>query len=329
MTDRPAAPAPLELVERALAGDRGAVARLITLVERGSDDLPAVMQAIFPHTGRAYVAGVTGAPGAGKSTIVQELITRIRGGGERLGVLAVDPTSPFSGGALLGDRVRMQSHATDTGVFIRSMAARGHLGGLALAAPEAVRILDAAGAAYVLLETVGVGQSEVEIMDAADTVIVVVTPRWGDGIQVNKAGVLEIGDVFVVNKADRDGTRDTVRDLNQMLDLGAHTSWRPPVVETVATTGQGIEGLWAAVGAHRAHLESTGGLAQRRRARLAREITSVAAERVRSHIGTGAAAVLDDLVDRAARRELDPEAAAVELLDRLGMGRTAPLPGPD
>ena len=208
---------------------------------------------------------MTGAPGAGKSTLVQALITQIRGEGHRVAVLAVDPTSPFSGGALLGDRVRMQGHATDGGVFIRSMAARGHLGGLALAAPEAIRILDAAGAAYILVETVGVGQSEVEVMHAADTTVVVVTPRWGDGIQAGKAGLLEIGDVFVVNKADRDGARETVRELNQMIDFGAHLPWRPPVLEAVATAGTGVAQLWSALKAHRAHLETSGELGERRR----------------------------------------------------------------
>ncbi len=277
------------------------------------------MAAVFPHTGHAYAVGVTGAPGAGKSTLVQALITQIRGEGHRVAVLAVDPTSPFSGGALLGDRVRMQGHATDKEVFIRSMAARGHLGGLALAAPEAIRILDAAGAAYVLVETVGVGQSEVEVMHAADTTVVVVTPKWGDSIQAGKAGLLEIGDVFAVNKADRDGGRDTVRELNQMLDLGPHTSWRPPVLETVGTAGTGVGQLWAAVKAHRSHLEASGELGERRRVRLAREIANLAAERVRYHVGGNAAGVLDELVGRAERRELDPGAAATELLAALGL----------
>jgi LAO/AO transport system kinase len=277
------------------------------------------MEAVFPYTGRAFTIGVTGAPGAGKSTLVQALITQIRGEGHRVAVLAVDPTSPFSGGALLGDRVRMQGHATDGGVFIRSMAARGHLGGLALAAPEAIRILDAAGADYVLVETVGVGQSEVEVMHAADTTVVVVTPRWGDGIQAGKAGLLEIGDVFAVNKADRDGGRDTVRDLNQMIDLGAHRAWRPPVLETVATAGTGVPELWAALKSHRAHLDSSGELVERRRERLGREIANLAAERVRYHVGNEAAPVLDALVARAQRREIDPGAAATELLSTLGL----------
>jgi len=309
----------VSLVQRALAGDRTAVARLISLVEKGAPELPAVMHEVFPHTGHAFTVGVTGAPGAGKSTLVQALITQIRGEGHRVAVLAVDPTSPFSGGALLGDRVRMQGHATDGGVFIRSMAARGHLGGLALAAPEAIRILDAAGAAYILVETVGVGQSEVEVMHAADTTVVVVTPRWGDGIQAGKAGLLEIGDVFVVNKADREGARETVRELNQMIDFGAHLPWRPPVLEAVATAGTGVAQLWSALKAHRAHLESSGELAERRRGRLTREIANLAAERVRYHVGGEAAPVLNDLVTRAERREIDPGAAATELLAKLGL----------
>jgi len=277
------------------------------------------MASLFPHTGKAYTVGVTGAPGAGKSTLVEALITQIRADALPVGVLAVDPTSPFSGGALLGDRVRMQTHATDNGVFIRSMAARGHLGGLALAAPEAIRVLDAAGAAYVLVETVGVGQSEVEVMHAADTTVVVVTPRWGDGIQAGKAGLLEIGDVFAVNKADREGSRDSVRELNQMIDLGEHRRWRPPVLETVATARQGVAELWAAIKAHRADLEVSGDLAARRRRRLAKEIADLAAERVRYHVGAEESGMLDALVDRAERRELDPGAASVELLHQLGL----------
>ena len=307
------------LVERALSGERTAVARLISLVESGGPGLAPAMAAIYPHTGHAHVLGVTGAPGAGKSTMVQCLIGRARAEGQPVAVLAVDPTSPFSGGALLGDRVRMQSHATDQGVFIRSMAARGHLGGLALATPEAVRILDAAGAGWVLVETVGVGQSEVEVMHAADTVVVVVTPRWGDGIQAGKAGLLEIGDIFAVNKADREGSRDTVRELNQMLDLGPERPWRPPVLETVASSGTGIEQLWAAVGAHRRHLEESGELEERRRTRLAGEIASLAAERVRYRIGAQAAPALARLVARAMRREIDPQAAAGALLAELGL----------
>jgi LAO/AO transport system kinase len=246
-------------------------------------------------------------------------VRAFRAAGKRVGVLAVDPSSPFSGGALLGDRVRMQDHATDSGVYIRSMASRGHLGGLSWATPQAVRVLDAAGCDVVLVETVGVGQSEIEVAGLADTTVVLLAPGMGDGIQAAKAGILEVADVFVVNKADRDGSRETVRELNQMIDLGAHLPWRPPVLETVATAGTGVGELWAAVKAHRAHLESSGELGERRRVRLSREIANLAAERVRYHVGREAAPILDDLVTRAERREIDPGAAATELLAKLGL----------
>jgi LAO/AO transport system ATPase len=207
------------LVRGAVGGDRRCIARLISMVEDGGRPLRAVMDALHPHTGDAYSVGITGAPGAGKSTLTERLVRRARAVGKDVGVLAVDPTSPFSGGALLGDRVRMQNHATDPGVFIRSMATRGHLGGIALATPEAVRVLDAAGKDVVFIETVGVGQAEVEISDACDTTLVVLNPGWGDAVQAAKAGLLEIADVFVVNKADREGTRETVRELRQMLAM--------------------------------------------------------------------------------------------------------------
>ena len=210
---------PEALVDGALAGDRASVARLISMVEKGGDSAHAAIARLYPHTGSAYTVGITGAPGAGKSTLTDKLIGRIRKEGVEVGVLAIDPSSPFSGGAILGDRVRMQDHATDAGVFIRSMATRGHLGGLSLATPQAVRVLDAAGKPWVLIETVGVGQVEIEVAGAADTTMVVVNPGWGDAVQAAKAGLLEIADLFVVNKADRDGAAETVRDLEFMLDL--------------------------------------------------------------------------------------------------------------
>jgi LAO/AO transport system kinase len=308
----------LSLVERVLAGDRQAVAKLISLVEDGDPELAPAMEALFPHTGRAYVIGITGAPGAGKSTLTEALLRPIRSGGHRVAVLAVDPSSPFSGGALLGDRVRIQSHTGDPGVFIRSMATRGHLGGLAVATPEAVRIMDAGGWGYVIVETVGVGQSEVEVTKSADSTVVVVTPRWGDGVQAAKAGLLEIGDLFVVNKADREGARETVRELDQMLDLGPTRAWRPPVLETVATEGRGIDELWSALQAHRAHQEASGELERRRRKRIATEIAGLMAERVRSRTERDAAQILDDLVARVGRREMSPRAAADRLLTTLG-----------
>src|SRR5690348_10454562 len=225
------------------------------MVEKGGDAAHAAIARLYPHTGSAYTVGITGAPGAGKSTLTDKLISRIRKDDVEVGVLAIDPSSPFSGGAILGDRVRMQDHATDPGVFIRSMATRGHLGGLSLATPQAVRVLDAAGKPWVLIETVGVGQVEIEVAGAADTTMVVVNPGWGDAVQAAKAGLMEIADVFVVNKADREGAKETIRDLKAMLDMSAVKDWRPPVVETVATTGSGIDELWDALAEHRAFLD--------------------------------------------------------------------------
>lgn len=312
---------PVVLVERALTGDRGAVAKLISVVETGGRDAATVVAEIYPHTGHAYAIGITGAPGAGKSTLTDKLIGRIRRDDVEVGVLAIDPTSPFSGGAILGDRVRMQDHATDSGVYIRSMATRGHLGGLSLATRQGVRILDAAGKPWVVIETVGVGQVEVEIAEAADTTIVVLTPGWGDGVQANKAGLLEIADLFVVNKSDREGTAETVRDLELMLDLSGHPAWRPRIVETVATTGTGIDELWAAIAEHRRHLESTGELERRRRARLRDELRTIVTRRFDDEVDQLCRGErFDGLVALVASRELDPYSAADELLrssDRL------------
>src|SRR5713226_3171344 len=214
------------LAQKVLSGDRRAVARAISMVEDGSEDLPTLSEALYPKTGRAPTIGLTGAPGVGKSSLAAQLVSAARARDRTVAVLAIDPTSPFTGGALLGDRLRMQAHATDPGVFIRSMATRGHLGGMALAAPEALRILDASGKDLVLIETVGVGQAEVEVASATDTTLVVVAPGWGDAIQVAKAGILEIADIFVVNKADKEGANDAVRDLNTMLRTGPKTDWR-------------------------------------------------------------------------------------------------------
>ena len=274
---------PDELVAASRAGDRAATARLISLIERGGEPARAVGRLTFGSGGDAYTVGVTGAPGAGKSTLTDRLITEQRRRGEPIGVLAVDPSSPFSGGALLGDRVRMQDHSLDAGVFIRSMATRGHQGGLALATPEAIRVLAAAGLSLVLVETVGVGQVEIEVAGATDSTVVVVNPGWGDAIQANKAGLLEVADVFVVNKADRPGALETARDLEHMLDLGLAGevgAWRPPIVAAVSTTGEGIDDVWAALREHRRHLEATGQLASRRRRRLANELREVLLRRL-------------------------------------------------
>jgi LAO/AO transport system kinase len=303
------------LVARAVEGDRGSIAKLISLVESGGPDAAEAGAALYPHTGHAYTIGLTGAPGAGKSSLTDGLIARIRQDDVEVGVLAVDPTSPFSGGAILGDRVRMQEHATDPGVYIRSMATRGHLGGLALATPRAARVLDAAGKPWIIVETVGVGQVEVDIAGAADTTVVVVNPGWGDGVQANKAGLMEIADLFVVNKADRDGVADTVRDLEAMLDLSGHTEWRPPIVRTVATRGEGIDELWDVINEHRAFQEEGGRLERRREARLRDELRAIVRARLEEQVHDACRDdVFEELVARVVRRELDPHAAASELL---------------
>ena len=306
---------PEELVRAATAGDRAALARLLSLIERGGAPARQVGRLTFPLGGRGYSVGLTGAPGAGKSTLTDRLIALVRAAGDEVGVLAVDPTSPFSGGAILGDRVRMQEHALDPGVFIRSMATRGHLGGLALATREAARALDAVGLPIVLIETVGVGQVEVDIAQAADTTVVVVTPGWGDSVQANKAGLLEVADVFVVNKADRPGVADTQRDLELMLEMSAPADWRPPIVRAVAADGQGTAEVWAAIGEHRRHLEESGLLAERRRRRLRDELREIVVRRIEAEAyERWGQAGLDDLMARMEARELDPYAAADLLL---------------
>jgi LAO/AO transport system kinase len=308
-----------DLVDRARSGDPRAVARLISLVEDGSPALRGVMAALAPHAGGAYIVGLTGSPGVGKSTTTSALVTEFRALGRRVGVLAVDPSSPFSGGALLGDRVRMQEHATDPGVFIRSMASRGHLGGLAATTPQALRVLDAAGCEVVLVETVGVGQSEVEVASAADTTVVLIAPDMGDGIQAAKAGILEIGDVFVVNKADRDGADAAARELNHMLALGERREagdWRPPIVKTVAARGEGVSEVVAALDKHRGWLAETGRLAARRRARAAAEIEAIAFAALRARFGSlHGDSRIAALADRVAQGALDPFTAADQLLD--------------
>jgi LAO/AO transport system kinase len=320
------------LVEQARAGGPAsarAVARLISLVERGGGDSPVLREvaaALAPHGGHAQVVGLTGAPGVGKSTTTSALVSALRADSKRVGVLAVDPSSPFSGGALLGDRVRMQDHATDDGVFIRSMASRGQLGGLSAAVPQALRVLDAAGCDVVLVETVGVGQAEVEIASLADTTVLVLAPGLGDGIQAAKAGIIEIADVFVVNKADRDGSDQVARDLRYMQSLGGRHSaagaWRPPIVKTSAVKGNtaesGIDKLVAALDKHRDWMERHGELERRRRARAANEIEAIALGIVRSRFdGVRGSATLDALSVRVAAGETDPFTAAEELVASL------------
>lgn len=305
------------LVARAVDGDRRSIAKLITTVEGGGPDAEVAEAGVFPHTGHAYTVGLTGAPGAGKSSLTDALIRRIRRDGLEVGVLAVDPTSPYSGGAILGDRVRMQDHATDDGVYIRSMATRGHLGGLALATPRAARVLDAAGKPWIIVETVGVGQVEVEIAGAADTTVVVVNPGWGDAVQANKAGLMEIADLFVVNKADRDGVAETVRDLELMLDLSGHPEWRPKIVETVATRDEGIDELWSAICEHREFQEQEGRLERRREAQLRNELRAILRSRLEAQAAVACSGPeFEALVDRVRRRDLDPHAAVDHLLNR-------------
>ncbi|MGH2656581.1 MAG: methylmalonyl Co-A mutase-associated GTPase MeaB [Actinomycetota bacterium] len=307
-----------ELIEGVLEGERRAVARAISMVEDGAEGLPELIAGLYPRTGTAYTVGLTGSPGVGKSSLAAELLTVARRPDRTVAVLAIDPTSPFTGGALLGDRLRMQSHATDPGVFIRSMATRGHLGGLALAAPEAVRVLDAGGAGLVIVETVGVGQAEVEVATAADTTLVVVAPGWGDAVQASKAGILEIADVFVVNKADRPGADEAARDLEVMLRMGPDMEWTPPVVLTSTQSHEGVDDLWEAIDGHRKHLESTGGLERRRRARILREVEDMVSVRLRARAAELLeAGALESVADDLVARRVDPYRATAILLERM------------
>jgi len=306
-----------EAIGKARAGDARALARLISLVENSAPELRLVARMLAPLAGQARVVGLTGAPGVGKSTLTAALVAAYRERGQRVAVLAVDPTSPFSGGALLGDRIRMQDHATDPDVFIRSMATRGHLGGLSEAVPQALRVLDAAGFAVLLVETVGVGQAEVEVASLADTTLVAVAPGMGDAIQAAKAGILEVGDVFVVNKADRPGAQETVRDLRGMIAMARRgaADWKPPIVTTVAVKGEGIPELAAKVDAHWSWLDSTGQGEARRRARAAEEITAIAVAELRRRAGgLPGDSRLDDLARQVADGKLDPFTAAAELV---------------
>jgi LAO/AO transport system kinase len=315
-----------ELAEAAREGDARAVARLVSLVEEASPRLREVAEALTPHTGRATIVGITGSPGVGKSTSTSALVSEYRRRDLRVGVLAVDPSSPFSGGALLGDRIRMQDHASDPGVFIRSMASRGQLGGLSRATPQAVRVLDGVGCDVVLVETVGVGQAEVDIAALADTTLVLLAPGLGDGIQAAKAGILEVADVFVVNKADRDGVDQVVRDLRGMLGLGGRRSdagaWRPPIVKTIAASRKGLAEVVEAIDAHRAWMESHGELRLRRKTRAVAEIEAITLAELRTGIGDlSGGELLESLGLEVADGRLDPYTAADQLLARLRLAR--------
>ncbi len=298
--------------------DRTALAKLLSIVE--GPQAGDVVSAIFPHTGQAHVVGFTGAPGSGKSTLVDASIGQLRKDDIEVAVLAVDPSSPFSGGAILGDRVRMQSHSLDEGVFIRSMASRGALGGLAVAAPNAVRVFDAVGKPVVLLETVGVGQVEIEVVQTADTVVVVVNPGWGDAIQAAKAGLLEIADVFALNKSDREGADQAAGDLEAMLDMTPRLEWRPPVVRTVASNGTGVDDLWQAIRGHKEFLAQDDRLVRRRRRHLEGEVRAIVAEQ----LGTVARQYCDGpefqkLVNEIELHEIDPHRGAQRILELAGL----------
>ncbi len=312
---------PDALFALALGGDRSSLARLVSLVERGGDAARTISRLAYPRSGEAYTIGVTGAPGAGKSTLTNALIGHLLTLELDVAVLAIDPSSPFSGGAILGDRVRMQDHATDAGVFIRSMATRGHLGGLSLATPEAIRLLDAVGWRRIVVETVGVGQVEVDIAARADTTVVVVNPGWGDSVQASKAGLMEIADVFVINKADRAGVLQTQRDLEMMLDLSgaAGDGWRPPIVTTVATELAGTAPMWQAIVDHRRFMSDSGELEVKRSVRVGEELQAIVARRLElraRELCTGRR--WEQLGERLARRDIDPWTAADEVLHPVG-----------
>ncbi len=308
------------LFKAARQGHRGSIAQLLSAIERGGSGARDVGRLAYPLAGSGFSVGVTGAPGAGKSTLTSALVAELRRSDPaHVAVLAVDPSSPFTGGAILGDRVRMQDHALDEGVFIRSMATRGNLGGLALAAPEAVRLLAAVGFGQVLIETVGVGQVEVDVVGATDTTVVVVNPGWGDAVQANKAGLMEIADVFVINKADRAGTADTRQDLENMLALSAHPSeggWQVPIIETVATTNTGLTDLAAAIAGHRSHIEASGELVERRARRVDDEMRQIVLARLEQQaalLTTGK--TYDAVRAEVAGRRLDPWEAARQLIE--------------
>jgi LAO/AO transport system kinase len=307
------------LVEGVRAGDRRALARAITLVENSDPLAYDLVRELYPETGNAYAVGITGPPGVGKSTLIAALVRHVRAQGRSVGVISVDPSSPFTQGALLGDRIRLSDHFLDPEVFIRSMGTRGHLGGLAEATLQAMLLLDAGGKDLVYLETVGTGQSEVEVIGIADTVLLVLMPGSGDSVQALKAGIMEIPDVIAVNKMDHPAAKTMLNEVRSVLALGGERDWSPPIVLTEASRGENVERLWSEIERHREHLEQHGGLDQRRRRNLAREVFAVASARAKTHLEH---AVQDDpelrrLLDEVQRRELDPLTAVREIMEKV------------
>lgn len=316
-----------QLVAELLEGNRRAAARLISLIENDAPEKLELLKELYPHTGKAYVIGITGSPGSGKSSLVDCLMQQIRNEGMSIGVIAVDPTSPFSGGAILGDRIRMQDHALDRDIFIRSMGTRGSLGGLSRSTREAIHVLDAFGKDIILVETVGVGQSEVDIVKTADSTLVILTPAGGDSVQTIKAGIMEIADLFVVNKTDLPGAERTITEINVMLDMQKEKKWRPPVIATVSTRNEGITELWSALLEHRSYMEKSGQLTEMRHLRVGRELTEQVEYLVKKEIWDQVKdrIALDDLIERITNREQDPYSAAFNLLRKIsfinGSGR--------
>jgi LAO/AO transport system kinase len=316
-----------QLVAELLEGNRRAAARLISLIENDAPEKLELLKELYPHTGKAYVIGITGSPGSGKSSLVDCLMQQIRNEGMSIGVIAVDPTSPFSGGAILGDRIRMQDHALDRDIFIRSMGTRGSLGGLSRSTREAIHVLDAFGKDIILVETVGVGQSEVDIVKTADSTLVILTPAGGDSVQTIKAGIMEIADLFVVNKTDLPGAERTITEINVMLDMQKEKKWRPPVIATVSTRNEGITELWSALLEHRIYMEKSGQLTEMRHLRVGRELTEQVEYLVKKEIWDQVKdrIALDDLIERITNREQDPYSAAFNLLRKIsfinGSGR--------
>ncbi len=309
-----------DIVDNLLQGDRRAAARAISLVENNDPEKQALLSSIHPHTGNAYIIGLTGTPGSGKSTLADRLIEFYRQGGQQVGVIAVDPTSPFTGGAILGDRIRMQEHALDKGVFIRSMGTRGSLGGLSRATREAAAILDAMGMDIILVETVGVGQSEVDIVKTADTTLVVLTPAGGDSVQTLKAGIMEIADIFVVNKADIEGADRTIREVNMMLDLNqASAVWRPPVLPTRALANEGLEDLYKEIRSHRRHLEEGGRLQESRKEKARLEVMELVEFKIKSRVWNQIRKrdFFETMLNQILKKELDPYSAADQILKEL------------